>query len=201
MAKGMVKKFKIFILYLFIFSVLLISIHYIHMRFFKVNVVLYSALMDVLIGVIITSFFLFRVKIYDFFEKFLILFLFLLAGYAFAISIPTVIDRSLSFYILEKLDQRGGGIQKERFKDVFINEYLNEHRLIDVRLTEQLESGTIIIEKNCVKLTNKGYIIAKISRFYRKNFLPPKRLLMGEYSDDLVDPFRNSKPNVDYLCK
>lgn len=197
----MFKKFKSFIFFMSIFFLLLIIINYVHMRFFKVNVVLYSSLMDVLIASFVIFLFLFKSKIYDIFEKIIILILFLLVGYAYAISIPTVIDRSLSFYILEKLEQRGGGIIKERFKDVFINEYLNEHRLVDVRLTEQLESGTIVIEGNCVKLTNKGYFIAKISRFYRKNFLPPKRLLMGEYSDDLVDPFKKSQLHVDYLCK
>lgn len=197
----MFKKFKSFIFFMSIFFLLLIIINYIHMRFFKVNVVLYSSLMDVLIASFVIFLFLFKSKIYDIFEKIIILILFLLVGYAYAISIPTVIDRSLSFYILEKLEQRGGGIIKERFKDVFINEYLNEHRLVDVRLTEQLESGTIVIEGNCVKLTNKGYFIAKISRFYRKNFLPPKRLLMGEYTDDLVDPFKKSQLDVDYLCK
>lgn len=197
----MFKKFKSFIFFMSIFFLLLIIINYIHMRFFKVNVVLYSSLMDILIASFVIFLFLFKSKIYDIFEKIIILLLFLLVGYAYAISIPTVIDRSLSFYILEKLEQRGGGIIKERFKDVFINEYLNEHRLVDVRLTEQLESGTIVIEGNCVKLTNKGYFIAKISRFYRKNFLPPKRLLMGEYTDDLVDPFKKSQLHVDYLCK
>jgi hypothetical protein len=35
----------------------------------------------------------------------------LLVGVNFAISIPTVIDRSLSAYIFEKLAQRGGAIQ------------------------------------------------------------------------------------------
>ena len=59
---------------------------------------------------------------------------FILIGYAFAISIPTVIDRSLSIYILEKIDQRGGGIKQEAFERVFTNEYMLEHRLVDVRL-------------------------------------------------------------------
>ena len=43
----------------------------------------------------------------------------LLLGYILAISVPTVLDRSLSFYILEKLQQRGGGIQQSRFNEVF----------------------------------------------------------------------------------
>jgi hypothetical protein len=76
------------------------------------------------------------------FERAQLLVIMLLAGYALAISVPTVIDRSLSFYILEKLQQRGGGIRYAAFEQVFTQEYLKEHRLVDVRLTEQLESGT-----------------------------------------------------------
>jgi len=85
---------------------------------------------------------LFKVKLFEtfgLFEKFLINCIFLLVGYSIAISIPTVIDRSLSFYILEKINQRGGGIQLERFEEVFTREYVKEHRLEDVRITKQLE--------------------------------------------------------------
>jgi hypothetical protein len=125
----------------------------------------------------------------------------LLLGYSFAISVPTVIDRSLSFYILEKLQQRGGGIKLDAFDQVFTQEYVKEHRLMDVRLTEQQQSGTIVIRNGCVVLTDWGQTIATTSRFFRNHFLPKQRLLMGEYSDDLTDPFRNSVKRVDYQCQ
>jgi hypothetical protein len=128
------------------------------------------------------------------------IFIWLLLGYAFAISIPTVIDRSLSFYILEKLQQRGGGIKINNFEQVFTQEYVKEHRLVDVRLTEQLESGTIEIKNGCVILTVKGSNIASFSQMFRRNFLPKHRLLMGKYSDDLTNPFRHKLSKIDYLC-
>ncbi|HIP12441.1 MAG TPA: hypothetical protein EYG73_06960, partial [Arcobacter sp.] len=73
-------------------------------------------------------------------------------------------------------------------------------------LTEQLSSGTIIINQNgCVKLTEKGNTLASFSRYFRKNFLPKERLLMGEYSADLTDPFAHgavdSSKGFDYVCK
>ena len=108
------------------------------------------------------------------------------------------------FYILEKIQQRGGGIKKSSFDDVIIREYMLEHRLIDVRLTEQLQSGTITIENDCVKLTERGKIIAVFSRNFRKNFLPKKRLLMGSYTDELIDPFAftllKDKSEFNYKC-
>ena len=98
-------------------------------------------------------------------------------------------------------EKRGGGIQQSRFADVFTQEYLKEHRLVDVRLTEQLESGTIEISNGCVKLTDKGQRLAAASRYFRQNFLPKQRLLMGQYSSDLTDPFRQSEAIVDYQCQ
>jgi hypothetical protein len=169
-----------------------------------VNVVFYAAIADGIIAAAIASIALFTAiyfQILGRFEKFQLVVIWLLIGYALAISVPTVIDRSLSFYILEKLQQRGGGIKLDSFEQVFTHEYLKEHHLVDVRLTEQLESGTIKVENGCVKLTEKGAKLAKFSRYFRRNWLPKERLLMGKYSDELTDPFRHSTESPDYICK
>jgi hypothetical protein len=186
------------------FGLILCIVYYMHIAYIRVNVVFYAAIADAFLASVIAGIALFSLKGFRGlgpFEKSQLLIIWLLAGYGFAISVPTVIDRSLSFYILEKLQQRGGEIKLESIEDVFTKEYVKEHRLMDVRLTEQLESGTILIEGGCVKLTNKGSVIASIGRFYRQNLLPKKRLLMGKYTDDLTDPFRYSKKALNYECK
>jgi len=121
-------------------------------------------------------------------------------GYIFAITVPTVIDRSLSAYFLEKIVQRGGGVQQSAMDDIFIQEYIPEYKLVEIRLQEALSSGTIIIENGCVQVTPKGRKVASLTSFYRKNLLPKKRLLLGRVTDDLTDPFRESKDIVDYNC-
>jgi len=63
-----------------------------------------------------------------------------------------------------------------------------------------MESGTIAIENGCVKITNRGKRLAEFSRLFRKHFLPKQRLVMGKYSDDLTDPFKNSVKSADYEC-
>jgi len=197
-------KFRDSVFATLLFGIIFIAVYLIHNRFFTVNVVFYAAIGDAVIAVIISAVILFFVKVFvslTVFEKGLLTVVWILLGYSFAISVPAVIDRSLSFYILEKLQQRGGGIKQDSFQYVFVNEYMKEHRLVDVRLTEQLESGTIKIEHGCVLLTPKGSRMAMLSRWYRLNILPKKRLLMGEYSDDLTDPFRNSAPPPDYTCR
>lgn len=191
-----------------LFVFLLMVFYVVHLKFFRVDVVFYSAIFDGILAALVSFLIITRLSyfnLYNSFEKFQLCIIWILAGYSFAISVPTVIDRSLSFYILEKLQQRGGGILQLGFEEVFTQEYVKEHRLVDVRLTEQLSSGTIVINNGCVKLTKKGEDFANFSRFFRKNLLPKERLLMGQYTDDLTDPFGHgavdSNKTFDYICK
>ncbi len=185
------------------YLLLLVSIYWLHARFFTVDVVLYAALLDVVIATAIAGLVFWRAgpsRCFNAFEGVQLVCIWGLLGALLALAVPTVIDRSLSFYILEKLQQRGGSIAERAFGDVFRIEYMAEHRLIDVRLTEQLESGTIVLTDGCVRLTRRGELLASFSRAFRAEFLPRKRLLMGEYSDHLTDPFRHSTQSVDYRC-
>jgi hypothetical protein len=187
------------ILYLVVYA----AVYLVHVSYFQVDVVFYSTLFDALIALLITAtvFSLSRhFRIFNRFEKMQMLLIWLALGYILAITGPTVIDRSLSFYILEKIQQRGGGIRQDAFEAIFAREFIREHRLVDVRLTEQLESGTITIDDGCVELTAWGDFLATSSRYFRNHFLPKKRQLMGEISDHLTDPFRNSDDDVQYSC-
>jgi hypothetical protein len=188
-----------------IFVTLIAVINTIHFQFFPVNVVLYDTLKDVLIagaltGVIYYAALRGRLDLTGT-EATLSLFIGLLIGAFYAISVPTVIDRSLSIYILEKLEQRGGGIRRDAFAGVFKDEYLPEHKLVDIRLTEQLNSRTIRIENGCVVLTDLGRRIAHFTRYYRTHILPRQREVMGVYTDAITDPFRHSTSDVSYRCK
>ena len=185
------------------FVVLLVLVYWTWMRFGRVDVVFYSAIACAVVAALVMAVPLYASRMFAGFsglERLQLLAIWLLAGYAFAISVPTVIDRSLSFYLLEKLQQRGGGIRQDAFADVFTKEYLPEHRLVDVRLTEQLQSGTIVIRDGCVLLTERGQRMAGFSRWFRAHWLPRRRLLMGQYTDDLTNPFRHGAGKVDYTC-
>lgn len=186
-----------------LFILLLLAVHGLHMRQLEVDVLFYAALLDGAIAVGLGGGLLFLLRPFaalGTFEKLQLLMIWVLGAYAFAISIPTVIDRSLSFYLLEKLEQRGGAIRQDAFERIFTQEYVREHRLVEIRLTEQLQSGTISIDGGCVRLTSKGKAVAEFGRFYRQHFLPRKRLIMKRYTDDLTDPFRRSVQWSDYRC-
>jgi hypothetical protein len=185
------------------YALLTLAFYLAHARWFPVDVVLYGALLDAALAAVVMAAVLWLLarRRFSGLEAVLLVCVWILGGYAFAISGPTLLDRSLSFYILEKLQQRGGGIRADAIGDVFVTEYMPEFRLVDVRLTEQLESGTVVIEDGCVKLTPKGERLASLSRFIRTHLLPRHRLLAGEYTDALVDPFEHSpKGPMGYEC-
>ena len=196
------KKIIISSIYSIIYIIILISIYILHIKYLKVSVILYSAILDGLLATIIMAIVISKKsKLLNYFEKIQLVIIWMLLSYVMAISIPTVIDRSLSFYLLEKIHQRGGGIKLENFENIFTKEYVKEHRLLDVRLTEQKQSGTIKIENGCVKITEFGKILVVFSQYFRSNLLPRQRLLNDQYTDDLINPFKNSLDINYYKCE
>lgn len=199
----MTSKLKTFFLaislYLFIYAL----IYLVHINFFRVNVIFYSSLLDSFIALIIFLVCYVSARVFKKFSNFescMLFFILLLVGYSFSISLPTVIDRSLSFYFLEKIKQHGGAINRNAMSEIFINDYMIEYKLVEMRLTEQLRSGTIEMLDDCIVLTKRGYLVTKFSSFFRRNFLANKRLILDEYSDQLTDPLQNSLVNSQYLC-
>jgi hypothetical protein len=188
---------------IFIFT--LLCVYLVHVWYFPVRVILYSAVGDALLAAAIVcgvcAYFRRRLPLSPF-ELLLLSVIWVLGGYAFAISGPAVLDRSLSFYILEKLQQRGGGIREDAFPEVFTEEYMPEFHLVDVRITEQLQSGTIVVADGCVRLTPYGKRLASLSLFVRRHLLAKHRLLAGVYTDALVDPYAASRKGpIGYECQ
>jgi hypothetical protein len=199
----MQNKFILLTLSILLYLAIFLSIYLVHINFFAVQVILYSALLDSLIALIVFAALGFSLKHrlnLDFFESIVIMLLLGLIGYSLSLSLPTVIDRSLSFYFLEKIEQHNGSIKKASMRDIFINDYIDEYKLVEIRITEQLESGTIQLDGSCISLTKRGYLIAKFSNFFRKNLLANNRLILDEYSNHLTNPLGNSHVNKDYLC-
>jgi len=209
------KKTAILLAYLLAYLLVLGAINFVHFRYLTVNVVFYSALADAVIAALVLgiaavglrsfgkpdSFLGGAARALSATEMVLAAVITILIGYICAISIPTVIDRSFSIYILEKLDQRGGEISLRAMRDIVLEEFMREHRLIDARMTEQLNSGTLVIDGDCVRLTSRGQRIVAFTRFYRTTLLPKRRLLMGEVTGDLTDPFREPTSAVHYGCQ
>ncbi|WP_313333329.1 hypothetical protein [Comamonas sp.] len=198
------KKLRFALLSWLAYPVLAALSYLLYIRLLTVDVVLYAALAAAALALVLQALLLCCLstwRAFSILEKCQHLLVCALTGYSLALSVPTVIDRSLSFYILEKLQQRGGGIARSKMDQVFKDEYMHEHRLIDIRLTEQLVSGTIRIDdQGCVLLTPRGERLAHFSRWFRHYGLPHQRLIGDSYSADLVDPFAHSQSAPDYRC-
>jgi len=191
------------LLSLVLFACTLLAVNYFHFRALPVNVVLYGALSDVVVSTAIAglaSWYVIFCKEVNHLVFAQLVVIFVLLGYIFAITVPTVIDRSFSLYILEKLQQNGGSVRQSAFDGAIVEEFMREHRLSDARLTEQLQSGTITIKDGCVALTPRGQLIASLALWYQEHMLPQHRLLMGTYSNDLTNPFREPSRMSDYRC-
>jgi hypothetical protein len=180
-------------------------INLIHFNFFVVDVVFYACLFDLFFTLIAVGpiAYLFAKKRGHLSKTETIL-----TGLLVTVSLifysvigPTVIDRSLSFYIVEKLRQRGGAIAYDAFPEIFVKEYMPEYRLMDVRLTEQFNSGFAEKDGSCVVLTDKGRLVAAFMDFYRRNLLPKKRNLLGTVTDRLTHPFDDAPQVVDVTCQ
>lgn len=172
------------LVYGLLFTLLLIIIYFIHVNYFKIDVVFFAALSDVCISIFLIAlllFFIDKKSIFSKFEKLLLIIIFSLLGYILSMSIPALIDRSLSFYMLEKIQLSRVGINRNKFDDLFIKDFVKQYNMIDVRLTEQLTSGTIFIENDCVRLTTKGQMIAEFSNKFRRHWLPAERLIINNY--------------------
>jgi hypothetical protein len=186
------------------YLLLLGLLYFLHARFLRVDVVLYSAIGDAVAAALLLyagAHFARQLAAFNGFERVQLLCTWLLLGYVVAISLPAVIDRSLSFYLLEKIAQRGGAVPQDRFPEIFTRDYLDDHQLVAVRLTEQAASGTISIENGCVRLTPRGRRLAGFSTWFRRNMLPKQRLLLGEYTDRLTRPFPPHPFVADAACR
>lgn len=173
------KKISAFFSALLLFFLFFAGIYMINVWFFKVYVILYSTIFDALLAASIVSiimFFLPGYKIFSHFEKFQTSVIMLLLGYAFAISGPTIIERSMSFYILEKIQEKGGMVPVDQTRNLFMLEFEKERNVIGLHLSEQLKSGTILMDNNTIRLTNAGDQLATFSKYFKMHLLPKKEI-------------------------
>jgi hypothetical protein len=144
-----------------------------HFSYFEVRVVLYSSLLDALIAVLTISIAINIFRIYGSFEKFQIIFMCLLIGFIYSISIPTIIDRSLSLYILEEISKNNeAGIKIDDLDMLISEKYMKDYRVKEMRIREQLASGTIYIANDTIFLSKKGRVISRLTKAARENLMP-----------------------------
>ena len=68
------------------------------------------------------------------------------------------------------------------------------------KLILEASKPTVIIDKNCLRLTSKGKKVVRFSTIFRQYFLPKQRLIRDKYTDELISPLDNEVDIPDYLC-
>lgn len=181
-----------------------ILINYLHFQLVPVSVILYACLWDALIAglLVFVPYGVWRLKTGPLLptEFGLVSFASFLLVMLYAVMGPTVIDRSLSIYIVEKIDYRGGQVSERAMPEIILTEFMNEYQVADVRMTEQVTSRTVDIQDGCIRLTKRGKRLAGFTRFFRENFLPKRRTIAGVESDALTRPYIDAPVLVPYEC-
>lgn len=199
----MFKKIGIQILFLFFYFLCVISTNFVSVKLLNFDVILFDFLKITIIVAVICSiiFFVFFRHAFSKFEIFNFFMIAALIGSLYSVIGPTVIDRSLSIYLLEEVLDNGGKVKKEALEEIIRNDYLFEHQVAKIRMTEQLKSGTIELHGNCIVITKWGELIVHLSRKFREHFLPNKRLLGENYTNELINANQRSGPLSDYKCR
>jgi hypothetical protein len=96
----------------------------------------------------------------------------IMLSYSFLITIPTLLDRSISLYILATIYENEK-MRKEEIDEYFISGFVLKNNATKKRLDEQILSKNIILNNEDYVITNNGKFIHKLniifSNIYKTN--------------------------------
>ncbi|WP_420145213.1 hypothetical protein [Sphingobium sp.] len=76
---------------------------------------------------------------------------------SFLIVFPVTFDRSITMFLLARIERQDGRLTPTALEDVFVREYLDDMRQIDRRISEQTLSGNIVQgDDGRIRLTPQG---------------------------------------------
>jgi len=91
---------------------------------------------------------------------------FLLLSYSFVITIPALLDRSISIFMISVIAQeRDEGVGEDAIQDIFLAGYVDGKSVVRKRLNEQLASRNIVMEKGTYKITERGKFVYRVNVF------------------------------------
>lgn len=180
------------------------AINLAHFHWWPVSVILYACLWDIFLATTVTSALYYGLRRHSgpltWIETGLVNVAAVLVLFVYAILGPTVIDRSLSIYIVETIDQRGGEVAEAAMPRIIVSEFMDEYHVSDVRMTEQVTSETVRIEDGCIHLTAKGKRLAAFTSWYRATLLPKRRRIGERVTDVLTRQPNPDRRKVSFEC-
>ena len=137
-------------------------IHVIHLNFFFYIHIAPLIVIDILLAIILGYVILLNKKTISYFSLFVSALTASLISLMYGIVLPIMVDRSLTVdMFLQMYNSKNNSIKIDKLKELVLENGMN------IRLSEQLNSGLIVIKNDEIQLTNKGLRIAKL--FYFNN--------------------------------
>lgn len=167
--------FRIVISYILTILLFLI-INITHFKMLGAKVILYTCIIDAILACVIQTIVMFFICKNDSkmvialtaWSTFLIIML-------YSILVPTLVDRSLSIYVLRTVSRAEGSVKLADFDGLLQKGYFREMDVTNQRIIEQTASGTIIIKGEDIQLTRKGRLIISLAGIIERYFLPNDR--------------------------
>ncbi len=166
----MINIFKKNLLLIIIFQIFYFFLLFLKRHSFPSEIFFYESL-SLLFILFIFLFFLLIIKRKSFFkmEYIYILVTSFLLSYAILITLPTLSKRSISLFMLMKIDNvNEKGISKNELQDSVVKEFFIKNKEVERRIKEQLNSGNITLKGNKFFILSKGKRINDINNLLIK---------------------------------
>jgi hypothetical protein len=99
-----------------------------------------------------------------------------LLGYSFVITVPSLLDRSISIYMIAAVAQSGEqGLTRAELQDAFVRNYVEGNTTVEKRLHEQIVSGHMSEQNGKFRITDKGRFVYELNRTLARAFNLPTR--------------------------
>ncbi len=140
---------------------------------FNIHIFFYYGILKLLIISIVLIIFL-KIynnirKIFDIKDIIIIVSLFILINLLFFCMVPVTLERSISIFMLNDMNNMQG-MEKEKIEKEFIDKYVYAYKAFDKRLDEQMATGTISKDDNSNEyyITKKGNVLLNILKIINK---------------------------------
>lgn len=102
----------------------------------------------------------------------------------FLVLIPVTVDRSISVFLLTRIENDNGKITEPELEKNFREQYLGRMRQIDRRIGEQSASGNITIDKDGkIRMTPQGRAFLRFSRTIAATFQTDPRFVTPDHAN------------------
>jgi len=86
----------------------------------------------------------------------------------FFVTVPVTLDRSISVFLLDRINSHEQGLTKEQLTGEFLSEYVEHHDAIGRRIYEQTASSNIVVSNGIIKISGRGRSFLRASDLVKK---------------------------------